>query len=207
MIFTHPGFQLAQAIRATAIENVSVVPADLAFDGDAVERSIATLRRQLRVPAIEECFDLVILDTPPSLDMVLVNALAAADAALVPMIPHALSAEGIRQFTRVFFRVATTINSGLKLLGVLPVMVNARAVHHRCVLRDIETDFGASRLLEGIRTDILLAEAFAARLPIRSFAPRSRGAEDYRSLAAVLGETWALPQAAPCFETKILEEV
>ena len=207
MIFTRPGFQLTEAIRSTSIANVSVAPADLAFDGAAIERSISALRRQLRVPAIEERFDLVILDTPPSLDAILVNALAAADAALITMIPHALSAEGIRQFTRVFFRVATSINTGLKLLGVLPVMVNPRTVHQRSVLRDIETDFGASRLLEGVRADIQLAEAFAARMPIRAFAPRSRGAEDYRRVADELSEIWPLPQLSSRLEAKILEGV
>ena len=92
MIFTKAEFRLAEAIQPTASANVSVVPADLNFDGDASERGVTTLRRQLRAATIEERFDLVIVDTPPALDMVFVNTLAAADAALVPMIPHALSA-------------------------------------------------------------------------------------------------------------------
>ena len=207
MIFTKAEFRLAEAIQRTAMANVSVIPADLNFDGEASERGVMTLRRQLRVATIEEHFDVAILDTPPALDMVFVNTLAAADAALVPMIPHALSAAGIRQFTRVFFRIATTINSGLKLLGVLPVMLNARAVHQRSILRDMESEFGARRLFAGIRSDIQLAEAFAASMPVRAFAPRSRGAEDYRHLADEISAIWPLQPVSTRFDSRILEEV
>jgi chromosome partitioning protein len=203
MIFTRPQFQLAEAIQLTSIVNVAVAPADLSFDGVASERSVARLRRQLTAAAIEERFDIAIVDTPPSLDFVFVNALAAADAALVPMIPHTLSAEGVRQFTRVFFRIATTINRELKLLGVLPVMVNARAIHHRSILRDMETAFGAGRMCDGIRNDIALSEAFAARMPVRAFAPRSRGAEDYRHLADQIDEIWPLRAVSRYLEARI----
>ena len=190
MMFTRPGFCLHEAIRPTNVENVLVAPADLTFDGTSRERGISTLNNQLRAADITERFDLVILDTPPSLDMLLINALAAADAALVPMIPHALSTEGVRQFTRLFFRVATSIKPDLKLLGIVPVMVNARVNHQRSVLREIETEFGRGRMLDGIRMDIELAEAFSAGQPIRAFAPLSRGAQDYHHLANELDELW-----------------
>ena len=190
MIFTHPGFCLNEAIRSTAVENVLVAPADLTFDGTSRERGISTLNNQLRAADITERFDLVILDTPPSLDMLLINALAAADAALVPMIPHALSTEGVRQFTRLFFRVATSIKPDLKLLGIVPVMVNARVNHQRSVLREVGIEYGRGRMLDGVRMDIELAEAFSAGLPIRAFAPFSRGAQDYRHLADELDELW-----------------
>ncbi len=207
MIFTQPQFQLAEAIQSTTTANVAVAPAGLSFDGVGSERSVTRLRRQLVSTTIEERFDIVIVDTPPSLDMVFVSALAAADAVLVPMIPHALSAEGVRQFTRVFCRIATTINRELKLLGVLPVMVNARMIHHRSVLRDMETAFGAGRMCDGIRNDIALSEAFAARMPVRAFAPRSRGAEDYRHLADQIDEIWPLRPGLTRLDAPMLEAV
>ena len=183
-LFSTTGFDLSEAIRPTAFANVAVAPADQLFDGTNVaDRSISALRRQLRSPALDERFDLVILDTPPSLDMILVNALAAADGVLVPMIPHALSAEGVRQLTRLFFRIATTVNAELKVTGFLPVMLNPRTTHHRDTLREVGREFGSARLLNGIRTDIRLAEAFSARQPVRVYAPRSRGAADYGLLA------------------------
>jgi chromosome partitioning protein len=127
----------------------------------------------------------------------LVNALAAADGALVPMVPHALSAEGIRQFARLFFRVASMIKQDLRLLGILPVMVNSRIGHQRQVLQDMGDEFGTQRVVGGIRMDIRLAEAFAAREPIRAFAPNSRGAADYSDLADDLSQIWGLPHPAP----------
>ncbi|MDR3496561.1 MAG: ParA family protein [Ancalomicrobiaceae bacterium] len=195
MMFTRGDFDLAAAIRPTACDNVAVVAADVSFDGSGSERGVKTLRRHLRTPAIEARFDIVILDTPPSLDMLLINALAAADAALVPMIPHALSAASIRQFTRLFFRMATTVQPALKLLGILPVMVNARVLHQQSMLQQVETEFGAGRLFDGIRADIRLAEAFAVGSPVRNVSPRSRGAEDYGRLADELDRLWPL---RPC---------
>jgi chromosome partitioning protein len=190
-VFSRPGFALDDAIRPTASPNVAVAPADPLFDGtDVADRSVAALRRQLGAPAIRARFDLVILDTPPSLDLILVNALVAADSVLIPMIPHALSAEGVRQLTRLFFRVATTVNGGLTLAGLLPVMLNPRTTHHRDTLQEVGTEFGVERLLSGIRSDIQLAEAFASRQPIRDHAPRSRGAADYRVLADELAGLW-----------------
>ena len=86
-------------------------------------------------------------------------------------------------------------------------MLNARAVHQRSILRDMETEFGAGRLFDGIRSDIQLAEAFAARMPVRAFAPRSRGAEDYRHLADQINAIWPLQPVSTRFDSRILEEV
>ncbi|MBO1022314.1 ParA family protein [Methylobacterium sp. SD274] len=203
-IFSKTGFSLEEAIRPSVSANVAVAPADPLFDGTGVaDRSVSALRRNLRSPAIAERFDLVILDTPPSLDMVLVNALAAADSVLIPMIPHALSAEGVRQLTRLFFRIATTVNAGLTLAGLLPVMLNPRTSHHRDTLQDVGTEFGCDRLLSGIRSDIQLAEAFAARRPIHDYAPRSRGAADYRVLADELGGLWPELNPDQAFDTRL----
>jgi chromosome partitioning protein len=195
-VFSKHGFDLVDAIRPTTFPNVCVAPADQVFDGQAVERSPKALARQLRAPGIVERFDLVVLDTPPSLDLLLVNALAAADAALVPTIPHGLSAEGVNQLSRLFFRIATTVNPDLKLVGVLPVMVNNHINHHRDVVDDLGRQYGANRVLRGIRSDIQLAEAFSARQPIRSYAPKSRGAADYQLLVDHLWASWS--RSEPC---------
>lgn len=196
-IFTDPAFDLQDAIRPTAFAGVSVAPADQLFDGTtAADRSVSALQRCLRAPEIAARFDLVIVDTPPSLDMILVNALAAADGVLVPMIPHALSAEGVRQLARLFFRIATTVNSDLTVVGLLPVMLNVHTTHHRETMQEIAREFGIERVLTGIRTDIRLAEAFAVRKPIRAYAPSSRGAADYGLLADELAAFWR-PGAAP----------
>lgn len=189
-IFRPGGGDLLAATTPTAWPGLFCAPADPLFDGSEGPAAIDTLARQLRRPELTQAFDVVILDTPPSLDFVLMNAMAAADGVLIPMLPHALSGEGVKQLSRLFFRIASTENPRLKLVGLLPVMHNARITHHRTVLAEIARQFGPDRMLRGIRSDILLAEAFSAGRPIRAFAPRSRGAMDYFLLADELIRLW-----------------
>ena len=176
---------------------MSVAPANQMFDGSALDRSPTALARRLRAPALASRFDLIVVDTPPALDMLLVNALCAADAVLVPMLPHCLSAEGVKQLVRLFFHAATTFNKGLKLVGMLPIMLDGRTNHHRDVIRHLMDQHGSDRVLRGIRTDIQLAEAFSARQPVRTYAPHSRGAFDYQVLAEDLLKNWGWGTRAP----------
>ncbi|ESQ92630.1 ParA family protein [Asticcacaulis benevestitus] len=197
-IFNPQSGMFSEAIRRTSFKNVSVIPADRTFEGawrglgrgETNELDVRLLDRQLASDDVKQQFDIVILDTPPSLDPSLLNALAAADAALVPMVPHALSAEGIRQFIRLFYRVTTTIKPDLMLLGILPVMINDRINHQRQILSDVGRELGVKYILDGIRTDIRLAEAFSAQEPISVYSPQSRGAKDYRILTSQLSRLW-----------------
>lgn len=189
-LFKDPALDIRAAVVATQWPNLSCVPADHLFDGSGAAPEITTLRQQLRRPEMAAAYDIVVLDTPPSLDFLLMNAMAAADGVLIPMLPHTLSAEGVKQLSRLFFRIATTANPGLKMLGLLPVMLNPRVNHHRQVLADVTRQFGPERVLRGVRSDIALAEAFAAGKPIRAVSPRSRGAMDYFLLADELPRLW-----------------
>jgi len=195
-LFRDPGFDLVAAARPTAWPGLSCVPADPLFEGDG-QRDPDLLARQLRRPALAATIDVVILDTPPALDFVLINALTAADGVLIPLLPHALSAEGVRQLSRLFFRIARTGNPALRLIGLLPVMVNPRVNHQQAILAELTRQFGAERVLRGIRADIALAEAFAAGRPARAHAPRSRGALDYHLLAEDLPRLWRRPFPVP----------
>ncbi|MEQ1529696.1 MAG: ParA family protein, partial [Methylococcales bacterium] len=126
----------------------------------------------------------LILDTPPSLDTLLLNALYCADRVLVPFLPHFLAGEGVRQLTRVLFRVGSNrAGEGAPMLvAFLPVMIDTRIGQHKKVVGSISNQFGALRLLPGIRNDIRVAESFAAGQPMRCFAPKSRAGQDYQIL-------------------------
>jgi hypothetical protein len=115
---------------------------------------------------------ILVIDTAPSLDTLLVNALSAATGVLVPFLPHPLSAEGIRQFSRLFLQIRTQWNPAVKL--------------HRHIVADIVKQFGRHRLLGSIRTDIKLAEAFLAKTSVLSYATDCRTAADYRQLSQLL---------------------
>ncbi|PKU26613.1 ParA family protein [Telmatospirillum siberiense] len=194
-VFRDRGADIAPVIVATAWPNLWCAPADPLYDGADARFDAVSLRRQLRRPEMA-AYDVILLDTPPSLDLILTNAMAAADGVLIPFLAHALSAEGVKQLSRLFYKMVTTVNPDLKMMGLLPVMASPRIGHHRAVIADIGRQFGADRILRPIRTDIQLAAAFAARKPIRHFAPRCRGALDYFLLADELASSWCWPGKA-----------
>jgi chromosome partitioning protein len=187
-IFRTQDAQLADAVRPTVFDNIALAPADTMFEHGNGLRDELLLGRALAQESIDSAFDVVLLDTPPTLDIVLLNALIAANWVLVPYVPHPLSLEGVRQLMRVLFKVISGQNQALKLAGFLPMMATENIRQHRAIKSDVAHQFGALRLLPGIRMDIRLAEAFAAGQPIRYYAPKSRGAEDFSNLASLFSE-------------------
>jgi chromosome partitioning protein len=156
------------------------------FEHGSGFRDQGLLSQALAEPAITDAFDLVILDTPPSLDILLLNALRAAHGVIVPYVPHPLSLEGVKQLMRVLFMIKSGENPDLKIYGLLPVMVAEHIREHRAITGEIEHQFGAPKVLAGIRTDIKLAESFGTGQPIRIYAPKSRAAEDFAALGRTL---------------------
>jgi chromosome partitioning protein len=187
-IFRHAEARLASAVQATAFDNISLAPADPLFDHGEGLRDEGRLKRALCEPEIVANFDVVVLDTPPSLDILLLNALTAANWVLVPFVPHPLSSEGVNQLMRVLFKMMSSKNQQLKLAGFLPMMGSDHIRIHRTVCGEVEHQFGAARMLAGIRNDIRLSESFATGKPIRYYAPRSRAAEDFAQLGGAISQ-------------------
>ncbi|MBK1695368.1 chromosome partitioning protein [Chromatium weissei] len=185
-LFTAAGatLPLNAAIVRTNWKNLDLVPANTEFHHDNALNDDHILARALTDSTITSSYAHIVIDSPPSLDRLLRNALTAAHWALIPFVPHPLSGEGVRQLARLFFRIAMTTNAELRLLGLLPVMVDSRIIQHRQVQEQMSGQFGQERLLGGIRADIKLAESFAAGRPIRYYAPRSRGNQDYQATFA-----------------------
>lgn len=188
-IFTDPDLLLSSIIKETKFNNLSIAPADQRFDHGNCTKDQHRLSRALAEEKIAQSFDIVILDTPPSLDNLLINALTAANWLLVPYVPHYLSFEGVRQLMRVLFKVKSDANPNLKILGFLPTAAAENIRLHRTVTNEVGKQFGAVRVLSGIRSDIRLAEAFMAGKPIRHYAPISRGAQNFSDLADHLCKT------------------
>ena len=185
------GHPLKPALRESHWDNLHLLPADPLFEHGSGIRDEFLLRRALADEGLLELYDTILLDTPPSLDVLLLNALHAADRVLVPFLPHFLAGEGVRQLARVLFRVASTrTEKSLRVLGFLPVMCDTRIGQHRQVMGNVAHQFGASRMLTGIRNDIRVAESFLAGKPVRYYAPKSRAAEDFRAVAEDLVERW-----------------
>jgi chromosome partitioning protein len=185
------GAALRPALRETPWENLHLIPADPLFEHGSGSRNELLLAKALDDEGIKAAYDTIIFDTPPSLDVLLLNALQAADRVVVPFLPHFLAGEGVKQLARVLFRVASSgSNPNLRVLGFLPVMCDLRIGQHKQVTGGVAHQFGASRMLPSIRNDIRLAESFGAGQPVRVFAPKSRAAEDYRAATQAILARW-----------------
>jgi len=181
-IFCEPNFSLTKAILRTKWDNLFLIPSNPMFEhGEILNNKI--LKEKLVISGIIGEYEFILIDTPPSLDSLLFNALIASDYILVPYLPHFLSTEGIKNLARVFFKVATKDNPSLKLLGLVPIMINQRIQQHKKVTNNVFNQFGLNKVFSGIRTDIKLVEAFENRLPVRYYSPKSHGANDYEVLA------------------------
>jgi chromosome partitioning protein len=191
-LFLSDEFLLAEAVYPTAWPNLHLVPANPLFEHGSSGGDATRLARALHDEGLTEQYDLIIIDTPPSLDSLLMKALCAARRVLVPFVPHHLSGEGMRNLARVLFRVASDLNPDLKLVAFLPIMLDRRIGQHRSVTEGVARQFGQGRVLSGIRTDIKLAESFAHRKPVRAYMPGCRGSEDYALTAREVGERLAV---------------
>ncbi|SFU75337.1 chromosome partitioning protein [Methylobacterium sp. 174MFSha1.1] len=178
-VFRGAGASLRDGVRATASPNVDVLPADRAFEGTATAPPLALAAA---LEPLAGTYQVVLIDTAPTADALLVSALASAHHVLVPTILHHLAIDGVGQFARSFFRVATTLNAGLHGLSILPVQVDLRVTMQREILERLAVQFGRERVLAGIRPDVALAEAFGRQQPVKEFKPRTRSVEDFELL-------------------------
>ncbi len=182
---------LRQALQTTPWDKLHLIGADPLCEHGAIGEGDTRLRDALQSEGLLQDYDTIVLDTPPSLDGLLINALCAADRVLVPFVPHFLSGEGVRQLARVLFRVSSRgLNDKLRILGFVPVMQDTRIGQHREVSAGLSHQFGAARLLPGIRNDIRVAEAFSHGKPVRDYAPKSRAAADYAELVLAMQKLW-----------------
>ena len=189
-ILRHAGSDISAAIRQSGFAGIDVLPADRGFHADVASGDAHLLARALG--SLGDRYDIVIIDTPPSIDAALVAALASADCVLVPTLLHHLAYDGLMRFSRLFFNMATGVNPGLGGFAVLPIQVDLRTQLHRSILANLLRDFGPDRVFRGIRSDISLAEAFGSGCPVRNYRPSSRGAADYNQLANDVLSFWGV---------------
>lgn len=189
-IFSKNNYALEDKVQPTKFDNVSVLLADSQFVLGEGEVASDTLKTHLVQARVLDVFDKVLIDTPPTLDQVLLNALVAADGVLVPFIPHYLSFVGIKQLIKVFYHISTTINPSLEHFSLLPVMTNRHYKLHQKIMKDVENQFGKHNVLRGVRSNIKLAEAFMQGCSIGEYAPRSTGAMDYFLLSEELANKY-----------------
>jgi chromosome partitioning protein len=177
---------VAAAARPTATDNLWLVPASRDLAGAAVElpaldRSEFRLREGLG--PVRERFAATFLDCPPPLGPITVNALAAADRAIVPVQAEYLALEGLVQFLDTLQTVRRRLNPSLVLTGIAITMADERTRLSQDVERELRDHFGDLVLETVVPRSIRLAEAPSFGVPVMTHAPESRGAVAYEALA------------------------
>ncbi|MFK4087489.1 ParA family protein [Kribbella sp. NPDC020789] len=145
------------------------------------EQVLRTALRPLR-----SAYDWIIVDCPPTLGLLTVNALSAATDVLIPLQCETLAHRGVGQLLDTVHDVQQLTNPGLRVLGVLPTLYDGRTTHARAVLDTIAETYSLDVLAPAIPKSIRFAEAPAVGDTILSTSPTSAGAKAYRALAATL---------------------
>jgi chromosome partitioning protein len=182
---------VAEAARPAGTDNLWMVPASRDLAGAAVELpriegSDGHLREMLG--PVRERFGITLLDCPPSLGPVTVNALVAADRVIVPVQAEYLALEGLVQFLDTLDLVRRELNPGLVLTGVVITMHDERTKLAQDVERQLRDHFAELMFRTVIPRSVRVAEAPSFGLPVIAHAPASRGSTAYRELAGELAE-------------------
>ena len=178
-----------EAILTTELEGLSVIPAHKHLIGaniELVQGDARECRLRDALQPIRTNFEFIVLDCPPALDLLTLNALVAADSVLVPMQAEYFALEGISELLDTMSRVRDSFNPGLELEGVLLTMWDDRTNLAQQVARNLREYFGEKLFATTIPRNVRLAEAPSYGKPALVYDVRSRGAESYIRLAKEL---------------------
>lgn len=183
---------LAEVIRPTAIPNLFLMPADPDLAGAEIELvGMPDRERRMRHALAASAdlvrgFDYVFLDCPPSLGLLTLNALVAADSVLVPLQCEFYALEGVSQITHTIERVRHALNPGLALEGIVLTMFDRRNNLSEAVATDVRAFFKDKVYETIIPRNVRVSEAPSHGLPVTLYDFRSPGAQAYVKLAAEL---------------------
>ena len=179
-------------IRSTSVANLSILPATIQLAGAEIELvSMVSRENRLKqvLEAVKARYDFVLIDCPPSLGLLTLNALTAADAVLVPIQCEFYALDGLTQLMNTVQLVQRSLNPALKLEGVVMTMFDARTNLSIQVVDEVKRHFRTKVYRTIIPRNVRLSEAPSHGQPVFQYDPRSKGAEVYFDLAReVLGE-------------------
>jgi chromosome partitioning protein len=175
---------MAKAVAPTSTANLFIVPARTALNRvENLERNLSTyttLRRE--IPRLGKGYDIVVIDTPPSLGLFTVSALLASTHVLVPVQPTFFCQEGLGDLNQTIVE-ARENNAGLVSVRYFMALFDRRTVISQEIAELLRANLGKSLFTTTIRKNIAVEESQYAQKTIFEYAPKSPGAEDYRSLA------------------------
>jgi len=174
---------IREVIRRREID-VACASIDLAGAEIAMSTKIGrerSLTRALR--PVSEDYDWIFVDTPPSLGLLTVNALTAADQVIVPVQCEYLSMRGLLQLQNTLSMIRENLNPDVQIAGILPTMVDTRTLHAKEALEILEENFGDRLFGARIRKTVRFAEAPVKGMSVLKYDPTGRAADAYRQLA------------------------
>jgi chromosome partitioning protein len=181
----------ANVVRPTGVSNLEVIPATIALAGAEIEL-VPALSRETRLKrALEPLagrYDYILIDCPPSLGLLTLNALTAASEVFIPVQAEYYALEGLSQLTTVVQRIREALNPGLRITGVLVTMFDGRTRLATEVLDEVNTHFPEQVFRTQIPRNVRLSEAPSYGKPVILFDVKSRGAQAYLALAREVAE-------------------
>lgn len=180
------GTPLEQAIQKTKCDGLDIVTADKNLVGaglELVDLPDRELRLRTALIPVRDRYDFILIDCPPALDLLTLNALLAADSVLIPIQCEFFALEGISQLMDTIDKVKESFSHPLAIEGILLTMYDDRTNLTRQVADDLKDFFSDQVFTSVIPRSVRLAEAPSYGKPILMYDPRSRGAESYIRLA------------------------
>ena len=179
-------FPFSEVIQKTDVENLSISPANINLSGVEIELAGIVGREMVLKDAVEqisEQYDYILIDCPPSLSLLTVNALTVANEVIIPVQTEFFALEGMGKLFNTVDVVKKRLNRELKITGILPTMFDGRTNLSREVIEKIKEYFGDKVYSTSIRKNIKLAEASSHGKPILLYDPSCSGAVDYLSFS------------------------
>lgn len=183
------------ALRQTSNENLWLLPSNLYLSGAEIELSTAISRELVlarKLAPLEGDFDLCLLDCPPSLGLLSVNALSASDELLVPVQGEYYALEGLKMLMRALSQLSNGLGREVRVNHFLLTMADNRTRLSKDVADELEAAFGAAVLSTRIPRNVTLAEAPSFGLAVRDYKKDSPGAVAYENLAEEVCQLWQL---------------
>ncbi len=177
---------IAACVSATSVKGLSLITADIRLAGaelELVDLEEREYRLKHVLKTVEGNFDYLFIDCPPSLGLLTLNALAAAQRVLIPIQCEYYALEGVSSLMNTINRVKHTFNPGLDIEGVLLTMLDGRTNLSLQVVDSVKKHFKAKVFSTAIPRNVRLGEAPSHGVPIHVYDPRSIGADSYRQLA------------------------
>jgi len=180
------GRDIEEVILPTEVSGLEVAPATLELAGAEIEL-VSAMSREYRLKGsldrVKDKYDYILIDAPPSLGLLTINALSAATAALVPIQCEYYALEGVSQLMSTVNLVKEHLNPNLEIAGVLMTMYDARTNLSQQVVEEVRRFFGEKVFTTIIPRNVRLSEAPSHGQPIILYDPQCRGSQAYRDLA------------------------